>query len=254
MSATAAKRERQPRHLQPVEPPSLAELAATANREHALCEQAMRTALPHAIAAGLALIGARERVSDGQWLSWLTTNFTGSSSSARNYIRLATYQERLQLDMRVQDAIDALAGLPAAAPAQVNGPFPADVRNAAVAAVRSGERMRDVAERVGTSVTTIHAWANPGKRALYKSRERAKRKAAREALAKQSRDEAIRRAVRKAGAALAEAYSSSQRFAGVLAQARDEAKTDEARAALEEATAHYHKMNDCLIRALGVET
>lgn len=53
-------------------------------------------------------------------------------------------------------------------------------------------------------------------------------------------------------AALSEAYSMSERMSRVLAQARDEATSDEARKALDAATGHYHRMRDDIVRALGV--
>jgi hypothetical protein len=60
--------------------------------------------------------------------------------------------------------------------------------------------------------------------------------------------------VRKAGAGLAEAYAMAERMQDVIGQAEREAGTREARAALREAGAHYRRMRDEIVRALGVET
>jgi transposase len=244
--------ERQPRHLVADEPPSLVELAATANQEHALCEEAEQAALGHAIRCGEALLQARSLITNGEWMRWLVFNFEGSQSSASNYMRIAAYQSEIPDGAGLKAAVRALSGLPAVSNAGVPSAHDANVRDAAVAAVRAGETLATVAERVGVTPPTVYGWANPDKLRQYRARATAKSRAAAKALAAAERDREIKRAVRKAGAALAEVYSMSARMAQVLAQAEQEAASTEARAALEEARAHYHKMSDAIVRALGV--
>jgi transposase len=232
-------------------PQPLDALASTANREHSLCEQASRSALAHAIQCGAALLQARAQVPDGEWLRWLAANFKGVQTTASDYMRLATYRDRLDPSMGMKEAVYSLSGLPAVSRTGRVGTAP-EVREAAVAAVKDGATLTAVAEHFEVGLSTVHAWVNPGKRHENTMRYRARQRAAQDALRKQEREREIRRAVRKAGAALAEAYSMSCRMLGVLAQAEQEATNTESRAALEEARAHYHKMSDAIVRALGV--
>lgn len=247
-------RERQPRHLVATVPPSLDELATTANREHELCEQASASALEHAIAAGEALAAARSVVETGAWLAWLGANFEGCRSTANHYQRFHKYRDELRAGMGIGEARDLLRGRPDVAKRGLPA-LPTEVRNEAVRLVRE-ERLpvRDVAARLDISRSTVNDWLDPKRASEKRTRFANKRKAANAALAKVEREKAIRAAVRKAGAGLSEAYSMSARMAKVLAQAEAEATTDEARAALADATAHYHRMSDAIVLALGVSS
>jgi hypothetical protein len=62
----------------------------------------------------------------------------------------------------------------------------------------------------------------------------------------------VRRAARKAGGALAEAYAVAERMQDTIAQAHREATDREAREALALAGEHHRKMRDQIVRALGV--
>lgn len=249
---SAIQRERQPRHLTPDAPQSLDDLAATANREHELCEAASRSALEHAIAAGEALRAVRAVVGAGGWLAWLAENFAGSRTTANHYIRFATHREHLGSGMAIGEAREALRGLPDSSPRGLPCPDPTAQQEAVFLVREHHLSMSEAARRVGVHPSTVRKWVDP---AAIKRRNAAagrRRRAATAALAKVEREKAIRAAVRKAGAALSEAYSMSARMAKVLAQAEAEAATDEARVALAEATGHYHRMSDAITRALGV--
>lgn len=86
-----------------------------------------------------------------------------------------------------------------------------------------------------------------------KSRRRRDREA-REALKRQRQEKAIKQAVRKAGAATAEAWAMAERLQDVLAQAQRETTDNEARRALSLAGEHYRLMRDKIVLALGVTT
>jgi ParB family chromosome partitioning protein len=64
-------------------------LAETANREHALFGQSFGNALEHALAAGAALAAAKAQLIHGEWLPWLSENFTGSERAAQLYMKVA---------------------------------------------------------------------------------------------------------------------------------------------------------------------
>jgi transposase len=240
--------ERQPRHLQSAVPLTLAELAAIANRSHAAHAGALREGLEHAVKAGEALRQARDIIGHGGWLKWLAENFRGSQSTARRYMRCAEHKDRLSGHMTTQDAMEVLLGLPA----ERTIAAPDAVRAEAVALVNNGVSYDAAAKTLGVSHSTVHRWANPEKASQWRRQTAERDRKAREALAKQEREKAIRAAVRKAGAALAEAYSMANRYGAVLAQAEQEVTSDEARAALERAGAYHRKMADEIVRALGV--
>lgn len=80
-----------------------------------------------------------------------------------------------------------------------------------------------------------------------------RKNAMRAALNEKEQNQAIKRAVRKAGGAMAELYASTERMQDVLGQAHREATDSEARVALSLAGEHYRAMRDEIVRALGVD-
>lgn len=251
--AGVAVRERLPRHLAAATSPSLEVLAATANREHGLCETGLKSALQHALAAGAALNKARSVVQDGEWRRWLGANFVGGSATANHYMRLSTHRERLTDDMSIRQARAVLVGAPDVRPRGV-APIDPSLATAAVALVRDeGLSRAKAAQRLGIHADTVRKYLDPEAYRRKASTKNKTRRRAAAALAATERERAISKAVRKAGAALSEAYSMSARMGGVLAQAEAEA-TSESREALAEARRHYHRMSDEIIRALGVSS
>lgn len=236
---------------QPEVLPSLFELAVTANEEHALCEEilepALRGALPHALAAGEALLEARGQIPTGSWQRWLRENFDGSLAAASRYIRIAAYKDLISDANGVKSALEMLKGLPDATP-RAGAPrlYGDDIRDAALHALQVEQMtLNEVADTYGVSLSTLWTWAHPDDAAAIRRRWHAKRK-------KREREAQIKQAVRKAGAALAEAYAMAERMQDVIAQAEQEATSRETRAALLEAGEHYRKMRDEIVRALGV--
>lgn len=231
--------------------PSLLELAVIASEEHALCQDilapALASALPHAIAAGEALLAARQQVPTGSWRRWLSENFDGSFAAANRYARIAQYKHLVTDARGVKDALDTLAGLPDAA-SRAGAPrlYGEDVRDAALRDRAAGKTINEVAETHGVSPSTVWKWEHPGQEATIRRRWYAKR---------QKRLQAAERAraVRTSNAALAEAYAMAERIQDVLAQAQRETTSSETRAALAGAGEHYRRMRDEIVRALGAE-
>jgi hypothetical protein len=73
----------------------LVELTGTAQREHHAVGHALGNALQHAMAAGDALLAARELVPAGQWLAYLRKTDIGERS-AQVYIRVAKRRADLE--------------------------------------------------------------------------------------------------------------------------------------------------------------
>jgi transposase len=252
MSTQPIRLERQPRHLVADMPQSLDALASTANHEHALCEEAEATALQHALRAGDALNAAHAQVGKQGWRAWAAEFFSGSDTTANRYMRLARYRDKIPADIvTLAGAEGALLGKPPIRSAGRAAEVSDENRAAVQQLAAKGLAKREIARRLGVSEYVVRYWLDPDGARVAKNKARERRRRARQALRQQEREQEIRRAVRAAGAALSEAYSMSARMSGVLAQAEQEA-TGEARAALEEARAHYHKMSDAIVRALGV--
>lgn len=138
----------------------LAELAATAAREHELAVVAGLTSLQHAINAGAALLAAKEQVPYGQWGEWLETNFrSGSITLARIYMRLAKHRDALERReaKSLREAMDLLRGEP---DTRVDPGKRARARGLAAAGRSYGE----IAEALDVSKATVHNWVAQPKR------------------------------------------------------------------------------------------
>lgn len=225
---------------------TLPELAASANAYHQVAQDAARSAVESAIAAGHVLLKAKEMLGptkwgDGKWASWLEANFVGSHETAVRWMRLARNQHLIPEGISIQHAE---AMLPVLRPA--NGWTPDSDVVAAVKKLRSeGWTYARIAGELGINQKT--AWRYVNAQSVKQRHQRASR-----ALDIQEQQLEIKRAVRKAGAATAEAWSMAERMQDVLAQAHREATDKEARVALSLAGEHYRKMRDEIVRALGV--
>ena len=76
------------------------------------CERSMeaaRTSLDHALRAGEYLLQAKERISHGQWMSWLAEHCQLNQRVANNYMRLARHQQEVsQWDCTITEALNLL--------------------------------------------------------------------------------------------------------------------------------------------------
>lgn len=241
--------------------PSLAELGEVINREHEAALAAAYSSLMHAIRAGEALHAAREQVPRGEWETWIADNCPQVTRMARNYIRLAVYRNRIPEEIEeASKALMYLRGLPAT---DGTGPavHPPAVREEALRLVADGVSLREAGRMLGIGRNCVARWVREqtgGPAHGHTKRDRGvraallRRKLAEQALREKARDRAIRQAVRKAGAATAEAWAMAERMQNVLGQAHRESTDPEARRALSLAGEHYRKMRDEIVRALGV--
>jgi hypothetical protein len=76
----------------------LTRLAEVANEAHDNMVTAARRAVAHALEAGKALLEAKDLCTKGTWTVWLTERFSGDASTARGYMRLATYLPQVKSD------------------------------------------------------------------------------------------------------------------------------------------------------------
>jgi predicted transcriptional regulator len=238
--------------------PTLQELAAAANREHEEGCRAARGALVHWLNAGEALLAAKKRIGWGEWTDWLVANFDGPPSMAKYYVRIATYRPQIESAgiTSVEQARLYVRGLPPITRNHTGQGYGEEYRAQAAALREAGASFREIGRLLGVSSTTVQKWLDPKLEQRQKKRSaewRIRKRREAEAKREAERQGRIKRAVRKAGAATAEAWAMAERFQDVLAQAQDEAQDHEAREALARAGVHYRRMRDEIVRALGVQ-
>jgi transposase-like protein len=221
--------------------PSLAELAAIANREGELAVRAMRDTLNHAIACGEALLAAKAQISDGGWTEWLAANFQGSSTTAHRFMRVATYRDQIPQGVDgLMKADELLRGLPRAN-GRVWGTNPHIVAEA-VRLYRAGDiTLAEIAERYKVALSTAHRWVHREIRAEYD-------KAAAQTLLQQRREHAARRH----GGSVYKSYSLIRKTAQEIGRAVDETSNQELRKALQSALVSIYEAEDAVVFGMGV--
>lgn len=240
----------------PAHKPTLDELAATANERYLEAEGAASAHLLYALACGDALNEAKTQVERGGWMTWLQAKFAGTPTTAHKYMRCACHRAFLIEN----DARDIRHGLELLRDAGRMGnkrgiDMRMDLKNEAVDLSREGVSGSRIADVLGVNRKTVTYWLNPEARANSLRRHsewQKQRTLERQALERERRDQAVKKALVHAGQGLNEAYRLVTRLDGILGQARAEATDGEQRIAINEAHAHRDKMMDALIRAIGV--
>lgn len=85
-------------------------LASWINEEHRRCEDALRSGLQHALAAGDLLVEAKAGCPHGSWRGWVAENFAGSLRTAQAYMRVADRREEVEAANAQGSASLSLAG------------------------------------------------------------------------------------------------------------------------------------------------
>lgn len=230
---------------------TLAEIAVDLRRELALLKADVHSALTRAVTIGELLIQARGLIPRGGWTGWLGS--CGLSKVAANrYVRMAANREQIAGATTIGDAMALLAGTPGPyAPGSIYS-YPESVKaEARRMLTQEGLSYNAISCRLGVSQPTLVRWLDPNV-AARDAQRRERQRLAREAWVADQRERKIKRAVRKAGGAIAEAYALAERMQDVLGQAHREATDTSARVALSNAGTHYRKMRDEIVSALGV--
>jgi DUF3102 family protein len=82
------------------------------NEEHRRCEEAVGSALEHAINAGEGLVQMKDNLSHGTWGRWLRENFEGSECTAQAYMRLYRRRDEIRngaADLSIRGALSSLS-------------------------------------------------------------------------------------------------------------------------------------------------
>ena len=235
--------------------PSSAELATVVRREHKKTQEAVTSALTHALQAGEALLAIRRQIPGGKWNSWLRENLPElRSQQVSVYMRLARYREIVE-DSGVHGIAQAqqlLIGLPHASRAGARDVSP-DMKAKAVQLVGEGMAPRAVAAMFGVKERAIRNWTQTETttRNWEKRNERAlKAKAELE----EAKARAAKAQAKKRGGGIAMSYSLAERLQDPLGRAHREEADPEARRALSEAGELHRRMRDLIVFALGVSS
>jgi hypothetical protein len=113
---------------------------------------------------------------------------------------------------------------------------------------KRGLTYQQIADELGCTRDSAFRWCNPKAEERARRRHQMQSMAGRRALNRQKRD----RAVRKAGGALAEAYSLIRKTLEALEQAETEAKGREQRAHISSAAHRLHNAEDEIVKAVGL--
>lgn len=227
--------------------PTLAELAATANREHNLARQAHDSFLQHAISAGHALIAARRQVPSGGWTTWVTRHFKASRATACKYVKLAEHEALVLEETGSTNAsiTRAYAVLP---PGGQSWKYDKTIHDQAIKMRKDGATYKAIADELGISKSVAVKWNRPGAYAIYVR----KADSSRQVRATLRRTDAETR-IKQKGGTTAHAYASVRRAAQDLDRAITDVTDTSARKYLTEALARLYTAEDLIVKAVGIE-
>lgn len=225
---------------------SLENLAEVANREHRLALESGMAMVEHAIAAGEALLAAKEKVRGGNWTSWLAENFPGSRTVALNYVRIARNRELLPDRVRnIQEALWLLSSSPATRHGTKTDELPDALTAHAQILHGEGLSYEEIASELGCSPSAVWRRLNPASYRRYRERNNRIRKNAYSALRQAERDRYVRRANGKPG----KAYEMLRKVQEELARAIADAESPDVRAELQRAQPALYEAEDSIAAA-----
>lgn len=247
----------------------LAELADIANREHENYQNALHSALMHAIRVGEALLEAHRKVGVGAWQQWADEHLTFSRTYASRFERLAAYKDLLPPEAfkpfrdiggsvrqpSIHRACFYLRGLPPVLDGRISARTSEELRAEIRGLRHKGMKYADIANAVGVSKSLCQRICKPGAERRHneaQARYRKRLRAAKKALKEQEQSRLRRRAVKQAGGAMAEAYSLCFRLSQKIEVARGEEDNPDTKNALDEALTKLPAVEYALHRALGV--
>jgi len=227
--------------------PSLEDLEQRLRGEHEACVGKLKQGMEHALRAGEVLLEIRsELMARKEWVAWLGRTPILSRSQAYTYMRLFTYRDHLPDGFQgIASGEVFLKGLPAIGTDEGRARLPDPIKADAKRMRKEGLGYKEIAKRLEVSPSTVHNWFNGSKLAHQRRASRA--------LQEKKHRGVVNAAVKKAGGALAEAYSMAERLDDVLGQAHREATDSEARRELARAHEYQRAMRDAIVRSLGVE-
>lgn len=225
----------------------LDELAATVNTEHAAACQTGWESLMHGIAAGEALLEARESVPRGRWEQWVKENCDFAPARASDYMRIASHKDALLADVGVASMKTAFASLIANRLTTQTRFTLSECREIQRYGKRHG--VRAAAEHFDISYGRAWRYAK-GQLPLPKAEVKMRRAQAHVERSRAAEAQKVKRALRKKGAGASELYAMAEKMQDVLARAHAEEQDARSREAYARAGEHYRKMRDEIVRAV----
>lgn len=223
--------------------PSLEELAATYNRECALAIEAGTAMIGHVIAAGEALLAARERVPRGQWMQWVLENIDQSPATVWQHMRIARYKERV-LESQATSTKGALRLL--RGEAHTSMPIGDEQERQIVVDLRnSGMTQAKIAETLGIGRKRVWRILHPDKYEQTKQRKRRLTIAGHRAERRAERDQQAK----AAGGDVANAYSLIRRALQACDRASTQVESREARQAVQNTINRLYDAEDAIVKA-----
>lgn len=226
--------------------PSLVELAETARREDDLALGAARDAVAHAIAAGQALLDARDQLSHGDWHKWLGENWDRSLNRAQSYMRVARHRALVEADQppTIRAAMQMLVGT---TDNRIDPLMKAEAQRLRDA----GRTWDEIASELGRSVSAIRRYIDP-RAAGHAARSAAKRS---KAAQREARQEERSAQVNRAGnPRISHVYSLVRKSQDVLREAADEERNTQSRQLIRSALSSLVNVEDKLVAATEAVT
>lgn len=240
---------------------TLDELADCVIEGHEAVLRAGADMIAAAARAGAALTDIKPLVAEGTWRQWISANLPFSYPTAHLYMRCYKHETLIRENgwTRIHEVKESLGSLikPDHDGKGRNGRGKPEWMKQLAREMRESDDTpyAVIARELGVSPSSVRCWVDPQYEATSRRKVAAinkRRTRAERLLRDQERATAIKRAVRKAGAATQEAWAMAERMQDVLAQAQRETEDREAKRALSEAGVHYRRMRDDIVRALGV--
>jgi predicted transcriptional regulator len=240
---------------------TVGELTAKAREGHEGVLRASVDIIESAAYAGDALLQLKPRVPAGTWRQWIEDNLPITYASAHLYMRCAENRAliREQGWTRINEVKTGLGELIAPnhkGKGRTGRAKPEWMKDLARSMRNDGENCTAIARELGVSPAAVRCWVDPEYEALSRRKVAAinkRRIQGARLLREQERAAAIKRAVRKAGAAEQELYAMAERMQDAMGQAHREATDPEKRQHYALAGQWYRRMRDEIVRGLGVQ-
>lgn len=137
-------------------------IVATIHREHELAWNAGVAMLQHALAAGEALLEAKEIVPAGEWKAWLAANAPGDRGlwTCSAYMRLAYLREHVDPNLSFTANLQLLQGMEGRSTGIAK--VPDDAKAEGLRLHATGEfSLNEIARTIGVTRSTVRCWVDP---------------------------------------------------------------------------------------------
>jgi hypothetical protein len=235
---------------------NLKQLSTLINQQNASAEAATAAVLEYAIAAGLALLRARELVMGAgeSWTRWLDENLSFHRRTAHRYIAIARGRDQLPGEpVTLTEALEILSSNPTCRDEGEWTSHPEALKSSALEMHADGVSLTEIGRTLGVVRETVRRWVDPqthDRMVQANKRRRRRNAAARRALAEKERREERDRLAKVIGGITEKAYGDVRKLSATLNRAIGEV-TPSARDSLREAERLALKAEDAIQQAMN---